>query len=370
MKRLGAPQRLKKTMIDPTAFYKGKRVFVTGHTGFTGAWLLTWLIEAGATVAGCGLSPETDQSLNLFDTAKFTDKIESYILDIRDREKLSDVMTKFKPDIVFHLAAQPIVKLSYTDPETTYETNVMGTLNVLQTARKAGAKILVNITSDKAYQNNEWIWGYRENDAMGGHDMYSSSKACADILAKSFWLSFCQEADGLRLATARAGNVIGGGDWAQFRIIPDLMRAYSDGTPVEIRRPDAVRPWQHILEAVRGYMQLGMALGDGRFNGEAVNIGPQAENVVNVDRLAKRVINNLPGIKIEINSESSKDHEATLLRLDITKAREHLKWKPALDFNQTIDMTTGFYARQIDSPDNTYKYLSEDVVSYRKRLAD
>lgn len=353
---------------DPSSGYSGKKVFVTGHTGFTGVWMCHWLLEAGADVYGYSLAPEEWMTLNMFDHSGLADRMTSTIGDIRDVTALNSAMLSAGAEIVFHLAAQPIVRLSYEEPEMTYETNVMGTLNVLKTAQKSGAKTLVNITSDKAYKNKEWVWGYRENDEMGGHDMYSSSKACADILAKSYWLSFCQDEGAMRLATGRAGNIIGGGDWARDRLIPDIARAYSKNEKVIIRRPEAVRPWQHVMEAVRGYLQIGNALADGRFNGDAINFGPQPENMVPVGDLAEKMTHYMSPDMIEINPASSTLHEANLLRLDITRARVELGWAPALNFDETVELTSRFYKEMITDPSSTRSLLENDLAYLRAKL--
>jgi CDP-glucose 4,6-dehydratase len=353
---------------DPSAFFKGKRVLVTGHTGFTGGWMCQWLIHAGAEVFGYALAPEADQDLNLFAVTRLGERMDSEIGDIRDSKSLRACLQRVKPEIVFHLAAQPLVRRSYVEPEMTYSTNVMGTMNVLRASHAAGTKILVNITSDKAYLNREWVWGYRENDHLGGHDIYSSSKACADILAASFRLSYCGKDSDMRLATGRAGNVIGGGDWAEDRLIPDIARAYRAGEKVIIRRPSAVRPWQHVLEAVRGYFQLAIALADGKSDIEAVNFGPDSENVVEVGRLADAIQDTLGRDLIEIAPDSSTVHEANLLRLDITKAREELGWTPLLGFRGTVDLTTRFYMALIERPGDGERLIDADLRTYLGQL--
>jgi len=355
---------------DPSPWFKGRRVFVTGHTGFTGAWLCHWLLTAGAQVHGYALAPPTDQDLNLFANSGLNDRMVSVIGDIRDRNALNAAMAEAEPEVVFHLAAQALVRLSTRKPEETYETNVIGTLNVLRAAQAAGAAYAVNITSDKAYENNEWVWGYRENDRLGGHDIYSSSKSCADILARAFWLSFCQEDGAMRLATCRAGNVIGGGDWAEDRLVADIARAYRRGETVVIRRPEAVRPWQHILECVRGYLRAATALADGRLNGGAVNFGPGPENAAPVGELTRRMFAAFGDgkLKLEICPESSTVHEANLLRLDITRARVELGWSPVLDFAETVDMTARFYKSLIVAPGRARDLLEADIAAYSAKL--
>ena len=349
---------------DPSAFFAGRRVFVTGHTGFTGSWLCSWLLRAGAKVSGFSLVPPADQDLSLFERSGLADRMDSCLGDIRDRTALADAITKANPEIAFHLAAQPLVRKSYRDPEETIETNIVGTLNVLRAAQRAGVQQFVNITSDKAYENREWIWGYRENDRLGGRDIYSASKGCADILTKSFWSSFCQANEAMRVVTCRSGNIIGGGDWAEDRLVPDIVRAYQRSEKVTIRHPGAIRPWQHVLESVRGYMRAAEALAGGAFNGHALNFGPNPENVVNVGELAERLMRSLGHDDFEIMSEASALHEATLLRLDITRARVELCWAPVLGCDRTIDMTAQFYKSLIANPSSAADLLESDIGSY------
>lgn len=339
-------------------------MLVTGHTGFTGAWLCSWLSRAGANVFGFALAPPDVQDLNLFTRSGLADRIDGTIGDIRDREALSAALQRIRPEIVFHLAAQPLVRLSYSEPEETIETNVVGTLNVLRAAQSSGAELFVNITSDKAYENNEWVWGYRENDRLGGRDIYSVSKGCADLLTRSYWHSFCQSAESMRIVTCRAGNIIGGGDWAEDRLVPDIARAYRGGETVVIRRPGSVRPWQHVLESVRGYMRAAEALSSGKFNGEALNLGPNPQNVVSVGELSRKLSEEFKHFDLQIMPEVSDVHEANLLRLDITRARVELGWAPCLDLNQTIEMTGRFYRGLIDDPAQARHLLESDIEAY------
>ena len=259
------------------AFWLGKRVLLTGHTGFKGSWLSLWLQSLGATLRGVALDPPTEPAL--FRVARVADGMEHRLADIRDLDAIQAQVNEFKPEILVHMAAQPLVRVSYQSPIETYATNVMGTVHVLEAARLAGSvRAIVNVTTDKCYENREWVWGYREDEPMGGHDPYSSSKACAELVSSAYRKSFLKAA-GIAMATARAGNVIGGGDWAQDRLVPDILRALEQGRPVPIRNPHAVRPWQHVLEPLSGYLQLAERLYElGQSDAEAWNFGPRDED--------------------------------------------------------------------------------------------
>ncbi len=325
--------------------YKNKTVLVTGHTGFKGSWLSFWLKQMGANVIGYSLKAPTNPNhielLNL--------DITSLIGDIRDLEKLNIIFEKYKPDIVFHLAAQPLVRLSYENPIETYETNVIGTLKVFEASKKANVKAIVNITSDKAYENKEWIWGYRENDPMGGYDPYSSSKGCADILANSYRNSYFNLNDYKKthntlLASCRAGNVIGGGDWAQDRLMTDIMLSVSQDKKVSIRNPYATRPWQHVLEPLSGYLNIGQKLLEERIEfADAWNFGPSDEGSISVEEVVKNVKKHWNKIDYEINRDPNQLHEANLLKLDCSKAHILLKWKDVWDSNTTFEKTVSWY---------------------------
>ena len=328
-----------------SGIYKNKTVLVTGHTGFKGSWLSFWLKQMGANVIGYSLEAPTNPNhielLNL--------DITSIIGDIRDLEKLNIIFEKYKPDIVFHLAAQPLVRLSYENPIETYETNVIGTLKVFEACKKANVKAIVNITSDKAYENKEWIWGYRENDPMGGYDPYSSSKGCADILANSYRSSYFNLNDYKKthntlLASCRAGNVIGGGDWAKDRLMTDIMVSVSQDKKVSIRNPHATRPWQHVLEPLSGYLNIGQKLLEGRVEfADAWNFGPSDEGSISVEEVVKNVKKDWDKIDYEINKDPSQLHEANLLKLDCSKAHIILKWKDVWDSNTTFEKTVNWY---------------------------
>jgi len=329
-----------------SSIYKDKTVLVTGHTGFKGSWLVYWLKEMGANVIGYSLeAPTIPNHIDLLDL-----DIISVIGDIRDQKKLDETFAMYQPEIVFHLAAQPLVRLSYDEPVETYETNVMGTLKVLEGCRKTDSvKAIVNITSDKAYENKEWIWGYREKDPMGGYDPYSSSKGCAELLASSYRNSYFNLNDyGVKhntlLASCRAGNVIGGGDWAQDRLITDIMVAVSQGEKVKIRNPYATRPWQHVLEPLSGYLHIGQKLLEGKkeFAG-GWNFGPSDEGSISVEEVVKYIQKYWNKIDYELNLNKNHPHEANLLKLDCSKAHIKLKWKDVWDSQTTFEKTTSWY---------------------------
>lgn len=328
-----------------SGIYKSKTVLITGHTGFKGSWLALWLHKMGANVIGYSLpAPTQPNHISLLNL-----DIVSVVGDIRDLEKLNHTFQTHKPDIVFHLAAQPLVRLSYQDPIETYETNVIGTLKVFEACRANNVKAIVNITSDKAYENKEWVWGYRENDPMGGYDPYSSSKGCADLLANSYRSSYFNPAEYKKshntlLASCRAGNVIGGGDWAQDRLMTDIMLSVSQGKNVSIRNPYATRPWQHVLEPLSGYLAIGQKLLEEKVQfGEAWNFGPSDEGSITVEEVVKHVKKHWDKINYEINHDSSQLHEANLLKLDCSKAHIQLKWKDVWDSKITFEQTVKWY---------------------------
>jgi CDP-glucose 4,6-dehydratase len=340
--------------------YQERTVLVTGHNGFTGSWLCEWLLGEGAKVIGVSLPDDgMDPRYQLYRQSGLAQRLtSSYQADIRNRENVNRIFEVHKPDLVFHLAAQPLVLNSYRDPHTTYETNVLGTLNVLDAARRAGVSRVVNITSDKAYKNREWVWPYRENDELGGHDIYSSSKACADILAQSYWLSFCQ--DGMSIITCRSGNIIGGGDWAENRIVPDIMRAARRGERVQIRSPHAIRPWQHVLEAVNGYALAG-AYQQSLLDGGAVNFGPGDTSFKTVQELISEIEKLMP-ILVEIGKNDQ--HEAKTLKLDSSLAANTLSWTPTLNFEQTVQLTAKFY-QNFDASTYTGELMQKDIGFFK-----
>ena len=330
-------------MVKELSSYRGKRVFLTGDTGFKGSWLALWLSELGAEVHGFALPPPRPQ--DHYHVAKVAGRIQHTDGDVRDLGALSSAMRRCDPEYAFHLAAQPLVRLSYREPKETFDTNFGGSVNFLEAARKCeGLKSIVFITSDKCYRNREWTWGYRENDELGGHDPYSASKAAAEILFASYWDSFLSKKEGLGSSSARAGNVIGGGDWSEDRIIPDCIRALSAGDPIIIRNPRATRPWQHVLEPLGGYLLLGAAMArePTAFSG-AWNFGPDSGSFRTVKDLAALVIEGWGSGSIDIRMDPNAPHEAGLLHLNCDKARQELDWSSRWDFKTTVANTVSWY---------------------------
>lgn len=352
--------------------YQHKRIFLTGHTGFKGGWLSLWLARLGAKVCGYSLEPNTFPSL--FKELKIEENItKSVIGNILDEEKLKATMNEFAPDIVFHLAAQPLVRLSYAEPVMTYKTNVIGSLNVLEAARHCpSVKAFVNVTTDKCYENKEVERGYKEDEPMGGYDMYSSSKGCVEIMSSSFRRSFLQNDNTMAMATARAGNVIGGGDWALDRLIPDCIRGINEGTDIEIRNPIAVRPWQHVLEPLSGYLLLGQKLLEHgkNYNGkytDGFNFGPNEESVLTVAEVSKMICDFYGKGKVIIG-EKSPLHEAGLLMLNIEKANRILGWTPTLTADEAIKNTVDWYKHFYNKDTNMYEFTLEQIKKYEESI--
>jgi CDP-glucose 4,6-dehydratase len=328
--------------------YRNKRVLVTGHTGFKGSWLCLWLRNLGAEVVGISLAPETQP--NHWDLLRLENAVDSNELDIRDCGGIAKVFQATQPEIVFHLAAQPLVRRSYRDPLLTWSTNVMGTVNVLEACRYSrSVRAIVAVSTDKCYENQEWEWGYRENDKLGGHDPYSASKAGLELVVASYRSAFFQSKEALSLATARAGNVIGGGDWSEDRLIPDLIRAMSSNRSLETRSPNATRPWQHVLECLSGYLLLGQKLLGCRttFQG-SWNFGPERSSNRTVGEVLHKLNNHLGTMQWH-TTQSSEPHEANLLYLDSAKACRQLGWLPVWDLDTTLKKTADWYNVYLNS---------------------
>jgi CDP-glucose 4,6-dehydratase len=351
--------------------YYRKKVFISGHTGFKGSWLAYWLNSMGAIVKGYALPPDTSPS----HWELLKPDMESVYADIRDVSRLQAELQNFKPEIVFHLAAQPIVRISYELPLETYDTNVMGTLKLFEACRKVGSvKAIVNVTTDKCYENREWEWGYRENDILGGYDPYSSSKACSEIMTASYRNSYLNLKDygkthNILIATARAGNVVGGGDWATDRLIPDIMRATANKNPTIIRSPSATRPWQHVLEPLSGYLLLGAELLKGNtVAAESWNFGPYDSADLSVRKVGEFINKYWPKAVFDFNDQQQGPHEATLLKLDCSKAISRLKWKPVWDNDDCFMHTTNWYKAYYESQKtNTATDLESYILEAKKK---
>lgn len=350
-------------------FYKGKKVFITGHTGFKGSWMCLLLNMWGAEVYGYALNPPTEPAL--FSDAKIDQLVHSTIADIRDFQFLSDEIQKIQPDIVIHMAAQPLVRESYINPIETYEINVMGTVNLLEACRKVSSvHAIVNVTTDKCYENKEWHWGYRENEPMGGYDPYSNSKGCSELVTSSFRNSFFNPKNysehRLGLASGRAGNVIGGGDWATDRLIPDFIRAISKGEEVKIRSPYAVRPWQHVMEPIMGYLTLAMELYSGRIEfAEGWNFGPNDEDAKNVEWIVKKLCENWDnGASFSIDT-NPQPHEANFLKLDCSKAKAKLKWYPKWSIETTLKSIVDWNKAYLNG-ENIREITQKQIDNYLK----
>lgn len=348
-------------------FYKGKRVLVTGHTGFKGSWLSIWLHELGAEVIGVGLEPYSAK--DNFVLSRIGQKIKADIrADIRDFHKMKGIFAEYQPEIVFHLAAQPLVRLSYEKPVETYETNVMGTINILEAIRATDSvKVGVMITTDKCYDNKEQLRGYKEDDPFGGYDPYSSSKGACEVAIQSWRRSFFNpeqfEKHGKSIASVRAGNVIGGGDWALDRIIPDCIRALEANKPIQIRSPKSVRPWEHVLEPLSGYMLLAKKMWDRPTEYcEGWNFGPEAESVSTVWNVATELVRNFGKGELMDCSNPNAVHEAQLLMLDITKAKTRLGWKPRLNMQECIALVADWYKRYKN--ENVYSLCVEEIEKF------
>lgn len=348
--------------------YKDRRVLVTGHTGFKGSWLVLWLKHLGARVAGLALDPNTQPSH--WDLLQLP--IEDFRVDVRDASATSKALNSFEPNIVFHLAAQPLVRRSYRDPLETWSTNLMGTANILEACRSIpSVQSIVCITTDKVYANQEWLWGYRENDPLGGHDPYSASKAACELLAASYRKAFFEKDSRCLLATVRAGNVIGGGDWSEDRLIPDLVRAATSASVLEIRSPRATRPWQHVLESLGGYLIVGQNLIERRKEfGKAWNFGPDAEDNRPVGEIVSALKSHWPELEYRITGEPQ-PHEASLLYLDNSLSKSQLDWRPVWTLENTLTQTAQWYKsyamhKVVESQQQLEDYIDDARVSQQR----
>lgn len=343
-------------------FWHNKKVLITGHTGFKGSWLTLLLKSLGSDVLGVALPPEND--LSLFNAANISELIDSRYCDLRDAHALDSIISSYEPEIIFHLAAQALVRKSYADPLDTYSTNIMGTVNLLESSKKISSiRVILNVTSDKCYENKEWIWGYKESDALGGYDPYSSSKACSEIVSSAYYNSFLKNID-VHLATARAGNVIGGGDWSTDRLIPDIIKSLMNKKPLTIRYPKAIRPWQHVLEPLNGYLDLAenLYVKKSDFSG-AWNFGPYLNDTKDVEWIVNKICSIFKYTNQWHIDEKDNPHEANYLKLDISKSEHFLNWKPIWNIekalNQTINWYEEFYERK-----NAYQLCMKQIDEY------
>jgi CDP-glucose 4,6-dehydratase len=339
---MSAPDTSPATAVDP-GFWRGRRVLLTGHTGFKGAWLALWLQSLGARVTGFAHDVPTEPSL--YELASVGEGMDSVQGDVRDHGALAKVLADAAPEIVIHMAAQSLVRRSFAQPRETYETNVMGTVNLLDAVRTSGTQVraIVNVTSDKCYENREWEWGYREHEPMGGHDPYSSSKGCAELVTSAFARSFFSSSDGVQLASARAGNVIGGGDWGEDRLLPDVMRAALAGEEVRVRNPNSIRPWQHVLNPLSGYLVLAQALCESADYAQGWNFGPLEQDARPVGWIVQRMSELWPGKLRWALDDGPHPHEARYLKLDSSLARARLGWRPLVDLDATLQSIVAWY---------------------------
>lgn len=349
--------------IKDLSIYRNKKVFITGHTGFKGSWLSVWLHSLGAKVTGYALEPEFKDGI--FNRTGIGHLIQDLRGDIRNYTDLLAALNESKPEIVFHLAAQPLVLRSYNNPLETFETNVIGTANVLEAVRHSPSiKACVIITTDKCYENREWVYGYRETDSLGGYDPYSASKASAELVTSAYRKSYFSQENDVAIASARAGNVIGGGDMSEYRLLPDLFKAIRSGSSLEVRNPESVRPWQHVLEPLGGYLLLALALlNDKNKYAGAWNFGPFPQDVHTVRELVEKTISYIGTGNWIDKSDRQKPHEAGLLMLDISKAIHVLTWKPVLNFEETIQFTSDWY---MSDNTNMFEFTLRQIDEYQR----
>ncbi len=356
-------------MSAPLANFSGKRVLVTGDTGFKGSWLCFWLRELQADVVGYALPPKTDEDLfNLLGLAKIINHIEG---DIRDLAGLQRVFDEFQPEYLFHLAAQSLVRLSYKEPKLTFDTNMGGSVNVLEAVRSTRSlRSVIFVTSDKCYRNKEWIWGYRENDELGGYDPYSSSKAAAELVLSAYQNSFFNDWKEMGVSSVRAGNILGGGDWAEDRLVPDIIKSLRQGVPIILRNPGATRPWQHVLDPLFGYLVLASRLytSPRAFTGP-FNFGPSGESIRTVSDLAGKMVQCWGEGNIRVEKAQDAPHESGLLHLNCDKARRLLHWRPQWDFDRTIEETVSWY-KQVESGESPVTLTKKQIMNYMEKCHD
>jgi len=359
-------------MID-RSFWKGRRVFVTGHTGFKGSWLSLWLHELGAEVTGYSLPPPTNPSL--YEQAGLATLHKSVYADLRDYPRLKSAIAETRPEVVLHMAAQSVVRRGYEDPIETYSSNVMGTVHLFEALRQLGQKcVVVNVTSDKCYANKEWVWGYRENESLGGHDPYSNSKACAELVMSAYCDSFFQAKNPsgamIAVASARAGNVIGGGDWTSHQLVPDLLRSFLAGRPCQIRSPSSIRPWQFVLEPLRGYLMLAERLArDAELSGSAWNFGPKEPDAKPVSWIAERMVHFWGGGASWINDTAIHPKEAHYLKLDVSKAKSELGWEPVVPLSTALEWIVEWY-RGFETAGDLRVITQTQIRRYEAHLCD
>ncbi len=360
---MGGGEGSLENMVSPD-FWKNRRVAITGHTGFKGSWLSFWLLEMQAAVYGFSQAPETRPAL--FEQLKLASSLNHQLGDVRNTEQVQGWLHQSQPDALFHLAAQPLVRRSYREPLLTWQTNVLGTLNVLEAVKALNKPCaVVVVTTDKVYENREWVYAYREEDRLGGHDPYSSSKAATELAVASWRASFFPAGSGVRIATARAGNVIGGGDWSEDRIVPDMIRALAEEKPIAVRNPQAVRPWQHVLEPLSGYLQLAEKLeqDESPIWQNPFNFGPEASDFRSVKELVEESLKSWPGTWQD-QSDPAAPHEANLLNLTIEKARQQLGWQPRWNFNEAIEQTISWYREVLKNRINPVELCREQIRRY------
>lgn len=349
------------------SIYGDQTVLVTGHSGFKGTWLTKWLLELNANVVGYSLKPNTSPSM--FNILNLEEKITNYYADTRDTNKVLEVIDETKPKFIFHLASQPLVRKSYSDPYDTYSTNIMGLVNIFEAVRQTDkTKVIINVTTDKCYENKEWEYAYREIDRLGGHDPYSSSKAAAELVTTSYQKSFFHTDDSVNLASVRAGNVIGGGDWSKDRLIPDIIRAFVSDNNVELRNPNSIRPWQHVLEPLSGYLLLGSKMINNQRYNSGWNFGPNMGTDKNVREIAEMMLNKWKASQskiLKLKNENSL-HEANYLKLDISKSLHKLQWKPIFSIEEAIDQTVYWYNSYYEGEEDMNSITHSQIENYVK----